>query len=399
VLEHISQQVWRKIRRYRWPLTRQLALGFAALMIINGLLISAAIEVWSDYLIQEAIRAMSPGAQQTWANLQTSSYTPTAQEMQIFTREFEPIQTQLSDDIDAALLLLIAVAGVITMAFGYLMLGRLGRGFGNVAVAAQRITKGDLTARALPASFRSREEDQLTNDFNTMAAALRRAERELAESTASIAHELRTPLTILRGRLHGIADGVFELEPREVQGLIYQVEGLGRLVDDLQTVSLAHSERLVVAREHTDLADEVKRVLTLMEPDLKNAGLHVVVDFEPAPLLADGARLRQVVTAVLANACRYAALSGDLRIVTRTTCDAATLEIIDNGPGVVEGGEDQAFDRFWRGEKSRNRDTGGSGLGLSVVRAIVEAHGGTATLRNHAGGGAAFSMHLPSSGI
>ena len=228
-----------------------------------------------------------------------------------------------------------------------------------------------------------------------MAASLQRAERELAEGTASIAHELRTPLTVLRGRLHGIADGVFALEPKEVEGLLYQVEGLGRLVDDLQTLSFANAQRLILDVQETDIADEVRRVIAATQPDLVAAGLKPVLDLAPARLRGDGARLRQILGAVLANARRYAPGSGVLRIKTRQDGECAVLEVIDQGPGLPEGSEEFAFDRFWRGEASRNRNTGGSGLGLAVVRAIVEAHGGHVQLTNHSGGGAAFVMRLP----
>jgi two-component system, OmpR family, sensor histidine kinase AdeS len=397
-LPRLFQQLRRRWRTKRWPITRQIAFGFAALMMINGVLISAALEVWGMYLFEEATASLSPGVQQTLQQIEAGNYELSAEELAAFTREFAPIQEQLNGDIDTAMYLLIALAGFVTLAFGYVLLGRIGRGLGNIAMAAQRITEGDLTARALPASFRSREEDELTRDFNLMAASLQRANRELAENTASIAHELRTPLTILRGRLHGITDGVFALEPREVEGLLYQVEGLSRLVDDLQTVSLSYSDRLAITCEPTDLALEVRRVLASMAPDLTNAGLEPVLALAAAPLDADGARVRQVIAAVLSNACRYAALSGELAISTRVDASDAVLEIEDNGPGIIEVERERAFDRFWRGEKSRNRNSGGSGLGLSVVRAIAEAHNGTATLENGERSGTRFILRLPQGG-
>jgi two-component system, OmpR family, sensor histidine kinase AdeS len=180
-----------------------------------------------------------------------------------------------------------------------------------------------------------------------------------------------------------------------VQGLLYQVEGLGRLVDDLQTLSLANSQRLILTEGATDLADEVRRILATMEPDLAAAGLEPVLALQNASLIADGVRVRQVIAAVLTNACRYASSSGVLRISTRSDQSSAILEIVDNGPGLPECANGIAFDRFWRGESSRSRHTGGSGLGLAVVRAIVEAHGGTATLTNRKYGGAIFEMRLP----
>lgn len=382
----------------RWPLTRQIATFFGILMIANGLLISATVRVVDVYLTDRAMATTSVSSQRAWQKVLAGKDELSPAEFKSLLKEIEPLQDEVDSAADAALYLMIVVAGAATFACGYLMLGRLGRGLGSVASAAQRITEGDLTARAVPSGLRSREEDQLIRDFNAMAAALQRAERELAESTASIAHELRTPLTILRGRLHGIADGVFAAEPQEVEGLIRQVEGLGRLVDDLQTVSLSRSARLVLRRERTDLADEANRVLVAMSADLQTAGLEPVLALQSAPVIADGARLRQVAIAVLANACRYAASSGPLKVATRAEGGTAILEIIDNGPGIPPGAEERAFDRFWRAEESRNRTTGGSGLGLSVVKAIVDAHGGTASISNHAGGGARFEMRLPGAG-
>jgi two-component system, OmpR family, sensor histidine kinase AdeS len=387
---------WRRHRR-KWPLTRQITIVFTALMIGNALIISTALEYWGEYRIRVALAKLSPEAKRTYEQLDKGASLPSAAAIQQLDKEFKPVQDELNGGFDTALYVMIALASLVTMGLGYLVLGRLGRGLGNVAMAARQISEGDLTARATPVGFASLEEAQLMRDFNAMAVALQRAERELAESTASIAHELRTPLTILRGRLHGIADGVFALHPSEVDGLLYQVEGLGRLVDDLQTLSLANSQRLILASEPTDLAEEVRRVMTTMSPDLTAAGLDPHLDLRPARLLADGPRIRQVISAVLNNACRYAPGSGVLRLSTFIDHDKAILEIADHGPGLPDDAEGRAFDRFWRGEESRGRNTGGSGLGLAVVRTIVEAHAGSATLSNHAGGGVIFEMRLPTS--
>ncbi|MFM9976984.1 MAG: ATP-binding protein [Sphingomonadaceae bacterium] len=384
---------WRRTRS-RWPLTRQISLVFALAMLANAAAIIVISAVWDGYLINKEIAALSPDAQRTFRAIEAGR-TVSPAEIASLGKELEPVQGRLEQQSSAVLYGLVGLAALTTFALGYVILGHMGKGLASVAGAARRITDGDLTARAAPIAFASREEAQLTADFNAMAASLQRAERELAESTASIAHELRTPLTILRGRLHGIADGVFALAPAEIDGLLFQVEGLTRLIDDLQTLGLANANRLVLAIDETDLAVELRRVLAATGPDLEAAGLEAVLDLAPAPLRADGARIRQAIGAVFANACRYAADSGPVRISTRIDDGEALLEIVDHGPGLSEGGDERAFDRFWRGEASRSRNTGGTGLGLSVVRAIVEAHGGRATIGNHAGGGAAFEMRLP----
>ena len=367
---------------------------FALAMLGNAMLIVVATEVWSGYAMSRELTKLSPSARKAYDAFD-SGRTSDKASLDAFAQEIKPIQARLEQEGNAILYGMILLSAVITFSLGYLILGRMGKGLVNVADAARQIAGGDMTARAAPIKYASREEAQLTTDFNLMSASLQRAERELAEGTASIAHELRTPLTILRGRLHGISDGVFALAPAEIDGLLFQVEGLGRLVDDLQTLSLANSHRLILDLADTDLSVEVRRVLAATQPDLEAAGLQPVLDISNAPLRADGVRIRQIIGAVLANACRYAADSGLLRITTRTDRREVVLEIIDYGPGLPADTGDRAFDRFWRGEASRSRNTGGSGLGLAVVRAIVEAHRGRATLSNHAGGGTLFEMRLP----
>lgn len=393
---------WRRARP-RWPLTRQISLVFALAMLANALVIITVTTFWSSYILEREFSTMSPGAKRTFDLLQAGpKVSPsdiaavTKNDIVALMKEMEPVQQRLNQRVDLVMYGLVLLATIVTFALGYAILGRMGKGLVNVAEAARLIAIGDLTARAAPIRLASREEAQLITDFNAMSKALQRAERELAENTASIAHELRTPLTILRGRLHGLSDGVFELAPAEIDGLLFQVEGLGRLIDDLQTLSLATSHRLTLHVEETDLADEVRRVLAATRPDLEAAGLELALDLSPTPLVADGMRIRQVIGAVLANVERYAPNSGTLSITTRTIGGQAVLAIADNGPGLPPNATERAFDRFWRGEASRNRETGGSGLGLAVVRAIVESHGGEATILNQARGGAIFEMRLPS---
>jgi two-component system, OmpR family, sensor histidine kinase AdeS len=384
---------WLRMRR-RWPLNRQISAVFVAAMIGNALLIVLATDLWSDYATKREIAGLSPAARQAYQAVEANKI-PDKLGLEALLEQTRNLESRVETEGNLVLYGCIGIAAAITFLLGYALLGRLGRGLGSVADSARQIASGNLAARARPKGFASREEAELTTDFNAMAASLQRAERELAEGTASIAHELRTPLTILRGRLHGIADGVFALETKEVEGLLYQVEGLGRLVDDLQTLSLANAQRLILDVQETDIADEVRRVMVATQPDLEQAGLEPILDLAPAPLRGDGARLRQIVGAVLANARRYAPGSGILRITTYKDGASVVLEVVDRGPGLPQGCEELAFDRFWRGEASRNRNTGGSGLGLAVVRAIVEAHRGQATLTNHADGGAAFVMRLP----
>jgi two-component system, OmpR family, sensor histidine kinase AdeS len=386
---------WRT--RPRWPLSRQIATVFALAMLANAFFIVVALDVYGNYVEEDLVAELPPAAQKAYQDIEAGR-VPDFKAAEVMMKRAKEFESKIQAEADFVQNTLIFLAAAAIFALGYIVFGRMGRGLTNIAGTAQRIADGDLTARANMMPLASREEAQLTRDFNHMATSLQRAERELAEGTAAIAHELRTPLTILRGRLHGISDGVFQLRNEEVQGLLYQVEGLGRIVDDLQTLSLANSNRMVLNRENIDLAQEVERVLVATRPDLEAAGLSPMLALASAPLMADGARVRQAVGAVLVNAQRYAPDSGVLRITTRMAQGQAVLEIVDHGPGLPPGVSDQAFDRFWRAEESRGRTTGGSGLGLAVVRAIALAHGGQVTLSNHDGGGTIFVMSLPVGG-
>jgi two-component system sensor histidine kinase AdeS len=304
-------------------------------------------------------------------------------------------QGQFYSDLGLAVLTVLAACVAVGLAIG--MGKRLARPMERVALAARRVAQGDLDARAEPERGSSLELRQLVDDFNRMADSLAASRRELKESTAAIAHELRTPLTILRGRLQGIHDGVFASGPAEITALIQQVESLSRVVEDLRVVSLAGAASLALERRPVELATEVEDLLPVIEPDLHALGMRLELDLRPARVHADPQRLRQMLICLLDNARRYASDGGVVRIETISAGSAGVLRVLDRGAGFPPGGAERAFEHFWRSEASRSRQTGGSGLGLSVVRAIADAHGGQAHAANRPDGGALLEVRLPAS--
>ena len=380
--------------RRRWPIARQLATALVVIVLVNCVLIFVAMTIWTANEERHIRETSSPATQRAIAALDAGR-VPDFKGIDKVIKEVNDLTETVNERGNTALLICLLLAAICDFVLGSIFLAKLGRGLNDVAFTARRVADGDLSARAPLVRWASAEEAQLIDDFNAMAQSLQRAERELAESTAAIAHELRTPLTILRGRIQGTIDGLFAHEEEEMRSLLLQVEGLGQLVDDLQTINLAKSDRMILNPDHIDLAQEVERVIALVRPDLDASGLEPVLILRPTAIVADAARIRQMIGAVLSNAQRYAAGSGPLRICTARHGGWAVLEIVDHGPGLPEEAMDKAFDRFWRAEASRARHSGGSGLGLSVVRAIAEAHDGTATLANHEGGGAIFTLRLP----
>lgn len=265
----------------------------------------------------------------------------------------------------------------------------------KVAAAARRVAAGDRTVRVPVTGHGAGETYQLIADFNMMAREMERSERDMRESIAAIAHELRTPLTVLRGRLQGMADGVFAPDAKGIEGLIFQTEALAQIIEDLRTLSLAMSGRLVMRPTMIDLAVEVSQAIDAFSTELANAGMIAERELAPVRLAADGARLRQILLALLDNARRYAASGGVVRIETGSDSNGAFLRLLDRGPGISAEDAERLFQRFWRADDSRSRDSGGTGLGLAVVKAIAEAHGGRASATPREGGGACFEVRLP----
>lgn len=267
----------------------------------------------------------------------------------------------------------------------------------EVAGAIRAIASGDLKARANPSIRGFGESARLVEDFNFMAARLERAEAELRYSNSAAAHELRTPLTILKGRLQGVSDGVFTLTPELVTLLLQQVDGLTRIVDDLRTLGLFNAGSLQLSTMTIDLADMARDVIALSAEDLDKRSMPVSLRLSPACVRADPDRIRQLLLVLVDNAMRYAP-EGVLVIETAVEGATAIIRCRDHGPGLSPEALLHAFEPFWRAEESRARDQGGSGLGLSVVRAIAQAHGGRVHGATMEDGGACFSVFLPMNG-
>ncbi|ROM49049.1 two-component sensor histidine kinase [Pseudomonas poae] len=265
-----------------------------------------------------------------------------------------------------------------------------------VAASLRRLADGDLDARATASERPLAEAAVLVDDFNSMATRLKRMAEEQSFWNAAIAHELRTPLTILRGRLQGLAEGVFTPDQAQFYSLLGQVEGLTRLIEDLRVVGLADNGYLDVQIRSADLAEEIEADAELFEPSLLAGGFVLQLDLLRRPIQCDPARIRQALVAMLDNLKRHAT-PGNVYVRLSSHEGRNTLSVTDEGPGIDEAFANHIFEPFQRGESSRSRAQGGSGLGLAVVRAIALAHGGNVTCRNLQNGGTVFELSWPDS--
>ncbi|RWM28155.1 HAMP domain-containing sensor histidine kinase [Mesorhizobium sp.] len=296
---------------------------------------------------------------------------------------------------DFAALGLLGTVGLATASLvGRQLARKVVRPLAVVATAARSIAEGDFSARAETAEKGFGEAELLIADFNAMASRLERAEAELRFSNSAIAHELRTPLTILKGRLQGLADGLFTPSDDLYGSLISHVDDLARLVEDLRTLGLVNAGQLDLQLETIDLSQEAGAVIAAIEPELLDAGIVVQRDLHFTRVEVDSARIRQAMLAILDNVRRYAPRSV-VRVETRSTDSIGLVRFSDTGPGLPDGTHEKVFERFWRLEASRSRAGGGTGLGLSVVRGIARAHGGDALARSRPEGGTVIEIRLP----
>lgn len=265
----------------------------------------------------------------------------------------------------------------------------------SVAASLRQIAEGNLEARAMMDQYAIGETAQLVRDFNAMAEQLQHMTREREFWNAAIAHELRTPVTILRGRIQGLAEGVFTPSQDIFTGLLRQVEGLNHLIEDLRVLSLNDSGHLELQWSEVAIDEEIHSVVASLTPSLMAKGFHLHLDITTKLLVnCDAMRVRQVLIALLDNALRHAN-PGRLVVAFHQQQGHYQLSVEDTGPGIPAEAACDIFDAFRRLERSRSRQSGGSGLGLAVVKAIAEAHGGVASYSPSGLGGSLFLMSWP----
>ncbi|HMN81298.1 MAG TPA: HAMP domain-containing protein [Burkholderiaceae bacterium] len=260
--------------------------------------------------------------------------------------------------------------------------------------SAAALAAGDYSARITVDS--NDELAQLAADFNHLAGALEAARRARQQWIADIAHELRTPLATLRAEIEAIQDGVRPLDQRAVGSLAQEVGQLTRLVEDLRVLSLSDIGALSYHKEPGALAEVVSDALEAARPAVDDSRLIVTRDLSPGvTVVADEARLAQVVGNLLQNTLRYSEAPARLALKLRAEQGEAHLTWEDSSPGVPAADLSRLTERLFRVDGSRARASGGAGLGLAIVDAIVRAHGGAMRASASALGGLRWDIRLP----
>lgn len=301
--------------------------------------------------------------------------------------------------VRAALLAATLAALAVALMVGGLLFRSIIHPLQQLTAASQAIARGDLSARA---PVRGTDEvAQLARAFNQMAESLARAEEARRNQTADLAHELRTPLTVLQGTLEAMVDKVYPTDPENLLAALAQVRTLSRLVEDLRLLSQADAGELTLHKAPLDVRGFLEEVLEAHRSVAQERGISLTLE-RPASLplvLADRDRLAQVMGNLLSNALRHTPPEGRITVRVTDRGREVVIAVADNGPGVPPEDLSHLFERFWRRDPSRQRATGGSGLGLSIARHIVEAHSGRIWAEPTPGGGLTVAFTLPTAAI
>lgn len=272
---------------------------------------------------------------------------------------------------------------------------RMGTPLADVMSAADAVAEGDLSVHVPergPGEIR-----RLAESFNRMVSELASADQQRRNMTADVAHELRTPIHVLRGNLEGMLDGVYDATPEQLNAMLEETRLLTRLVDDLQTISLAEAGQLPLYFAKVDIAELLADVQTSFSVQAEDAGVELILDIQDADMVieADADRLDQVLGNLVGNALRHTPAEGWIRLQAESSSNGVRLQIRDEGQGIPPEDLPFIFDRFYRADKSRSRKGGGSGLGLAIARELIRLHGGEISVKSELGKGTTFIIDLP----
>lgn len=263
--------------------------------------------------------------------------------------------------------------------------------------ATQAMAAGDMSVRV--AGYRVREIDDLAQSFNAMADSLVLADQQRRQLTADVAHELRTPLSIIKGRLEGIQDGVYQPTPEQVSTLLGETALLERMIEDLRVLAMADAGQLPLYPEPMDPIDLLYDVADSFEVESNERGvaISVAAPDDLPELYADPQRIAQVLGNLVSNALRHTPAGGAITLAVEAPEDQVGLcfSVADTGSGIASDDLPHIFDRFWRADRARSRSSGGAGLGLAIVRRIVEAHKGTIWATSTIAQGTTITFTLP----
>lgn len=304
------------------------------------------------------------------------------------------IQQEFLNSVTKVILAVVAGAGFIALSLVALLVVPRLLAIEDITQAARSLADGNLDRRVKVKA--SDEISALAQSFNDMADSLEKVERLRRRMVNDVAHELRTPLSNIQGYMEGLRDGVIMPRPELFDSLYQEAQHLTRLVNDLQILSLAEAGQLNLRREFAHIQALIESVVSQLNETRPNSAYieQDIADNLPN-ILIDPDRIRQVLTNLLANAIEYTPASGHIYLKAIRDETVVRVSVTDTGNGIAPQHLPYVFERFYRADASRTRTTGGSGVGLAIVKQLVTSHGGEVSVVSEVGEGSTFTFTLP----
>jgi signal transduction histidine kinase len=254
--------------------------------------------------------------------------------------------------------------------------------------------EGNLSSRVVLA-HRQTEIEEVGLALNHLADALEQQDQLRKNLTADIAHELRTPLATIQSHIEAFQDGVWEATPDKLEVCHGQVIRLVKLIHDLENLSAVENPMLKLKQEPVRLLEVIRESEKTVKAQFSEKPIDLIIQEEtPVVITGDAGRLIQVFVNLLNNAYKFTG-EGSIYVRIFEAADQVNVTVSDTGSGIASDELPHIFERFYRGDKSRNRKTGGAGIGLAIVKAIVEAHGGSIHVESKINQGTRFTLHFP----
>jgi signal transduction histidine kinase len=309
--------------------------------------------------------------------------------------ESSTLTIYLSSAINRFLILGGLFAVVMAVIVTYFLSKRILSPVRVLTTTVKRLGKGEFDQRV---NIKDQGEiGELAHNFNSMADNLQHTEKLRRDMVADVAHELRTPLSNVSGYLEAIRDKIIEPEPSVIASLSEEVDLLTRLVNDLQELALADAGELKLERQLENLTQLIEQSLRAIQAKVLEKGLHISMEIPPElPLVnIDYHRISQVLRNLLSNAIIHTPNGGSITVSAKQEGGEISVSVTDTGEGIPANEIPNMFERFFRVDKSRTRTGGGSGLGLTIAKRLIEAHNGTISVQSESGKGSSFTFTIP----
>ncbi|HZW49344.1 MAG TPA: ATP-binding protein [Bacillota bacterium] len=296
--------------------------------------------------------------------------------------------------LNKILILGTAIVGLLSLLIGTYLAKRLSVPISRVINSAEQISKGNYNDRITEKSD-THEMINLTKAINTLADTLGKQEILRKRLTADVAHELRTPIANLQSHLEAMIDGIWEPDLKRLTSCHEETLRMTKIVNDLGKLAVYESENLILNKVSFNLSDFIQEIVMNFENEFRKKNVILTTDTQEQNLIADKDMMAQILTNLISNALKYTPAGGSVTISTSDNDDNVQIVIQDTGIGISQEDLPYIFERFYRADQSRSRITGGSGIGLTIVKSLIEAHHGKISVHSELGVGSKFTILLP----